>query len=162
MAFSSTCGARFFRALWVLLFCFIFFAACGTPLSASLTSPLTGATYSQNLRNGSTSNKLSLSTASGISTTRSFYSAYACKNWVLASGELAPQATERWLHVAYKSPFRLLRSHPPSREGTSCNVLNPSFCNAYYTFHPKFAAGRLPICGLRLKPALYDVKRCFL
>ena len=37
------------------------FAACDTPLSPTATSPLTGATYSQNLRNGSTSNKLSLS-----------------------------------------------------------------------------------------------------
>ena len=34
---------------------------CTTPLSASLTSPLTGETYSQNLRNDSTANKLSLS-----------------------------------------------------------------------------------------------------
>ena len=36
------------------------FSACGTPLSPAATSPLTGATYSQNLRNDSTSNKLSL------------------------------------------------------------------------------------------------------
>ena len=34
---------------------------CTTPLSASLTSPLTGETYSQNFRYDSTSNKLSLS-----------------------------------------------------------------------------------------------------
>ena len=33
--------------------------------------------------------------ASGISTTNSFYGACACKNWVLASGELSPQVTER-------------------------------------------------------------------
>ena len=33
--------------------------------------------------------------ASGISTTNNFYGACACKNWVLASGELSPQVTER-------------------------------------------------------------------
>ena len=33
--------------------------------------------------------------ASGISTTNSFYGACAGKNWVLASGELSPQVTER-------------------------------------------------------------------
>ena len=91
------------------------FAACDTPLSPTATSPLTGATYSQNLRNDSTSNKLSL------------------------SGRDAEPARQR----GYLLP-------------------SPSFCNAYYTFCPKFAAGKLPICGLRLKPALYDVKRCFL
>ena len=67
---------------------------CGTPLSASLTSPLTGETYSQNFRYDSTSNKLSLFIASDVSTTSSFYGACACKNWVLASGrdaELVPE-----------------------------------------------------------------------
>ena len=67
---------------------------CTTPLSASLTSPLTGETYSQNLRYDSTSNKLSLFIASDVSTTNSFYGVYACKNWVLASGrgaELVPK-----------------------------------------------------------------------
>ena len=46
-----------------------------TPLSLIATSPLTGETYSQKIRNGSTSNLLSLFIASDVSTTNSFYGA---------------------------------------------------------------------------------------
>ena len=63
------------------------------PLSRlTATAPLTGEPHSQSLRNGSTSNKLSLFIASDVSTTNSFYGACACKNWVLASGRDACEA----------------------------------------------------------------------
>ena len=154
MAFSSTCGARIIRALCVLLFVPFYFLLLVVPLcrlrrhlpqgtfschSGNSPCPLTGATYSHNLRNDSKSNKLSLSIASDVSTTSSFYGACACKNWVLASGRDAEPARQR----GYLLPLQ-------------------SFCNAYYSFYLYFVVGKLQTCGLRLKPALYDVKRCFL
>ena len=82
-------------------------AVHSTPLSPTATSPLTGETYSQNLRNGSTSNKLFLFIASDVSTTNSFYGACACKNWVLASGRDAerkyPKGTSEAERVSAKS-----------------------------------------------------------
>ena len=80
------------KSIYFLIIMLRLFASYDTPLSASLTFPLTGEPYSQNLRNGSTSNKLSLSIASDVSTTNSFYGACACKNWVFASRRDACEA----------------------------------------------------------------------
>ena len=79
-----------------------------------LTFPLTGETYSKYYPTKSTANMLSLSIASDVSTTNSFYGAYACKNWVLASGrdaELVPEG------------------HRRGREGSS--VRNFAICSLY-------------------------------
>ena len=48
------------KSIYFLIIMLRLFAGYDIPLSASLTFPLTGEPHSQNLRNGSTSNKLSL------------------------------------------------------------------------------------------------------
>ena len=147
MAFSSTCGARFFRALCVLLFCSIFFAFA-LPLcqlrwhlpqgtfscpSGNSPCPLTGATNSQNLRNGSTSNKLSLFIASDVSTTNSFYGACACKNWVLASGRDAELARQRGyltsLYFSYILNYRFNIYNYISRTSRLTSLVLSYWCN---------------------------------
>ena len=64
-------------------------------VDASAASRRRGVQKTQINRTNSTPNLLSLSIASDVSTTNSFYGAYACKNWVLASGRDAERKRGR-------------------------------------------------------------------
>ena len=48
-------------------------------------------------RYAGSANKFPLFIASDVSTTNSFYGACACKNWVLASGEMSAKLTKGYL-----------------------------------------------------------------
>lgn len=71
ITFQNSCERKYRMPLCLLRIHPSLFAAYTTPLSPTVIFPLTGETYSQNFRNDSTSNKLSLSIASDVGTTSS-------------------------------------------------------------------------------------------